>query len=98
MLSKIADDTLEKINGSEYLENLKLFLYSAHDINLASLLITLGLYDYSYGTPPYGSYAVFEVHQLGAADYGIQVSVPCRNFSVVDIQLDFRFIFKTIRA
>lgn len=74
LLSKITSDTLNKINGSEYLKNTKVFLYSAHDINIVTLLITLGLYDYSYGTPPYGSYVVFEVYQLDAS-YGFQVSL-----------------------
>lgn len=43
-------------------------------MNVAAVLTTLGLYESSSGMPPYGSYVVFEVHNLGD-DYGIQVLI-----------------------
>lgn len=87
---------MNKINGSNYYSDTKLFLYSAHDINVAFFLMTLGLYDYSSGMPPYGSYIEVEIHALGEG-YGIQV-INTIYTNIYGYSVKFlRYCFKIIR-
>ncbi|KAJ8935668.1 hypothetical protein NQ318_012830 [Aromia moschata] len=59
LAKKILDDTVAKTKGDKY-KDTKVFLYSAHESNVAHLLRFLGIfYDH---VPPYGSYLTIEVH------------------------------------
>ncbi|RZB39644.1 His Phos 2 domain containing protein, partial [Asbolus verrucosus] len=66
LLKKIIIDTLSKINGTL---NQKLYLYSGHDFNIASLLIALGIF--KQHIPPYGSCILIEVHCI-RGQYGVK--------------------------
>ncbi|XP_066149410.1 venom acid phosphatase Acph-1-like [Euwallacea fornicatus] len=59
LIKKIVDDSLSKTKG-EYHNGTKIFLYSAHEYNIAILLRYLDVF-YSH-VPPYGSYIVIELH------------------------------------
>ncbi|XP_060527078.1 venom acid phosphatase Acph-1-like [Cylas formicarius] len=61
LVKKIIDDSLTKAKG-EYFKDTKIFLYSAHEFNVAVLLRFLGVF-YPH-VPPYGSYVVIEVHNV----------------------------------
>ncbi|KAJ8984752.1 hypothetical protein NQ317_005017 [Molorchus minor] len=61
LMQKIIDDTIAKAREEKYKET-KVFLYSAHESNVAQMLRFLGIF-YSH-VPPYGSYLTFEVHNL----------------------------------
>ncbi|XP_018324177.1 prostatic acid phosphatase-like isoform X2 [Agrilus planipennis] len=70
-LAKLAGaDTMSKINGSLIPQNRKLFLYSAHDYNLASILGTLGVFPNKL--PNYGSQVIIEVRYVDG-EYGMQI-------------------------
>ncbi|XP_044254618.1 venom acid phosphatase Acph-1-like [Tribolium madens] len=67
-LQKIITDTKKKIQtGNER----KIYLYSAHENNIAELLILLGIFEPLH-IPDYGSYLTFEVHRVGDK-YGIKI-------------------------
>lgn len=68
-LRKVINDTVSTISGSSP-QKRKMFLYSAHDINVAGLLINLGIYTPHY--PPYACYILIEVHEI-ANVHGIKV-------------------------
>ncbi|XP_050293461.1 venom acid phosphatase Acph-1-like [Anthonomus grandis grandis] len=59
LVKKIIDDTYAKIKG-EYYKGTKIFLYSAHEFNVAILLRYLDVFNSH--VPPYGSYIIVEVH------------------------------------
>ncbi|KAK4881178.1 hypothetical protein RN001_004497 [Aquatica leii] len=69
LFKKIIDDTNTKIAINSTDEH-KLYLYSAHENNLAYFLIHLDAF-YPH-IPPYGSYIVFEVHQIHNT-YGVKI-------------------------
>lgn len=69
MLEKIINDTLFGINNTDAVKA-KMFLYSAHDITVASFLINLGVYERHL--PVYGCYVTLEVHKIRNV-YGIKV-------------------------
>lgn len=56
------------VNGSN--DKTKMYLYSAHDITVASLLINLGVF--KRHLPPYGCYVSLEVHKIEGV-HGIKV-------------------------
>ncbi|KAJ8937380.1 hypothetical protein NQ314_011928, partial [Rhamnusium bicolor] len=95
LIKKILDDTSKKIGGDEYKET-KVFLYSAHESNVASILRFLGIF-YSH-VPPYGSYITIEIHNVYYQDYSSQkpriCSIPsCGNFCKLD---KFKAIYKEL--
>lgn len=51
-------------------KNRKIFLYSAHEFNVAFMLQTLGIFEPHI--PPYASYISFELHKIND-DYGFKV-------------------------
>ncbi|ENN78845.1 hypothetical protein YQE_04698, partial [Dendroctonus ponderosae] len=67
-LEKITKDA--KIDGLLTPENRKMFLYSAHERNVANLLITLGVYGDEI--PTYGSHVIVELHNITNV-YGFKV-------------------------
>nr|XP_023016132.1 venom acid phosphatase Acph-1-like [Leptinotarsa decemlineata] len=60
-IKKIIDDSVAKSKGKEH-EHTKIFLYSAHESNIAAVLRFLGIF-YNH-IPPYGSYITFEIHNV----------------------------------
>ncbi|ERL84027.1 hypothetical protein D910_01346 [Dendroctonus ponderosae] len=62
LVKKIIDDSYTKIKG-EYYKGTKIFLYSAHEFNIAVLLRYLDVF-YPH-VPPYGSYVIIELHNYG---------------------------------
>ncbi|RZC35945.1 venom acid phosphatase Acph-1, partial [Asbolus verrucosus] len=69
LLKKILDDSLSKKNGL-LPENRKLFLYSAHDYNVGSVLHTLNVFERH--VPPYGATVFFEIHNIEGV-YGLKL-------------------------
>ncbi|KAG5868544.1 hypothetical protein JTB14_035865 [Gonioctena quinquepunctata] len=69
LVKKIVEDSIAKAGGKEY-KDTKIFLYSAHESNIAAILRFLGIF-YSH-IPPYGSYVIFEIHNIGGVR-GIKV-------------------------
>ncbi|XP_018579473.1 venom acid phosphatase Acph-1-like [Anoplophora glabripennis] len=69
-LRKILDDTKAKIEGTLKPPSRKIFLYSAHESNVANFLTTLDIFEPQI--PPYGCYILVEVHQINGI-YGIKI-------------------------
>ncbi|XP_076260190.1 venom acid phosphatase Acph-1-like isoform X2 [Rhynchophorus ferrugineus] len=63
LLNKILFDTENKINGNISPQNRKMFFYSGHETNIATLLLTLEAYDLT-DIPPYGGYVLLELHEI----------------------------------
>lgn len=76
-MKKILTDTKLKLSGKAYNAR-KIFLYSAHEYNLANMLHFLDIYNEAH-VPAYGAYLLFEVHKVGTS-YGFKVSIR-RKFS-----------------
>ncbi|XP_076251275.1 venom acid phosphatase Acph-1-like [Rhynchophorus ferrugineus] len=70
LLKKIVADSQDKINGVLYPEQRKMFVYSAHERNLAHMLITLGIFDEK--VPPFGSYILYELRYIDGV-YGFKI-------------------------
>lgn len=87
-MQKIISDTQTKIKNSN---DRKIYLYSAHENNIAELLIVLGIFEPLH-IPDYGSYVTFEVHKIGD-EYGIKVDKE-KNLTKIIIWKIFRFIMK----
>ncbi|RZC37104.1 His Phos 2 domain containing protein, partial [Asbolus verrucosus] len=68
LLKQILEDSLSRRNGT--LKNTKVFLYSAHDFNVAAVLRTLNVFDRH--VPPYGATIFFEIHKVGEI-YGLKL-------------------------
>ncbi|CAG9762247.1 unnamed protein product [Ceutorhynchus assimilis] len=62
LLRKIINDSKAKIEQTLIPQHRKMFIYSGHEVNIAYLLITLGVYDDSI--PTYGSYVSIELHRI----------------------------------
>ncbi|XP_030762850.1 venom acid phosphatase Acph-1-like isoform X2 [Sitophilus oryzae] len=71
LLKKILSDTADKINGTISPSTRKVFLYSAHELNVASMLLSLEVYNVTT-IAPYGSYVLFELHEIDEV-YGIKL-------------------------
>lgn len=74
-LEKIIEDTKSKILSSN-MPGRKLYLYSAHENNLAELLMSLNLFDEPH-VPNYGAWISLEVHFINGI-YGIKVMKQVR--------------------
>jgi prostatic aicd phosphatase len=70
LLKKIINDSKAKIDGLLTPETRKMFLYSAHEKNVALFLLTLGVYPDKI--PSYGSHAIVELHQIRGV-YGFKI-------------------------
>ncbi|XP_030763632.1 venom acid phosphatase Acph-1-like [Sitophilus oryzae] len=68
LLKKIIDDTTKKINGIE--DSKKIYLYSAHENNVAELLIILDVFERHI--PKYGAHVMVEVHKIEGV-YGFKI-------------------------
>lgn len=71
LLKKIITDTQKKIDATLNPSNKKLFVYSAHETNVATILLALEAFKIA-DIPPYGSYVLFEVHQVDGI-YGLKL-------------------------
>nr|CAH7768945.1 unnamed protein product [Callosobruchus chinensis] len=60
-MKKVIEDSKAKAVGKEY-PGTKIFLYSAHESNVAAMLRFLGLFHPH--VPPYGSYISIEIHNV----------------------------------
>lgn len=70
LLKKIIEDSLAKKNGTLPQER-KIFLYSAHEFNVATTLRVLNVF-YRH-VPPFGATIFFEIHNINGI-YGLKVS------------------------
>ncbi|CAH0553507.1 unnamed protein product [Brassicogethes aeneus] len=68
LMRKIILDTKKKICGSLVPSNRQLFIYSAHQLNVACFLHTLGLYDPPH-TPNFGAHVTIEIHRIHNTEY-----------------------------
>ncbi|XP_060526942.1 uncharacterized protein LOC132702372 [Cylas formicarius] len=62
-LKKVLSDTERKINGTLTPSTRKLFLYSAHEQNIAGLVLSLDVFELR-DVPAYGSYFIVELHKI----------------------------------
>ncbi|XP_044258180.1 venom acid phosphatase Acph-1-like [Tribolium madens] len=69
LLKKIIKDSLAKQNGT-LPEKRKIFLYSAHEWNVATMLRTLNVF--SRHVPPFGATVIFEIHLIDGK-YGLKL-------------------------
>lgn len=79
-LRKIIEDTENKIANVD--SPTKMFLYSAHETNIALLLVTLDIFDDQI--PAFGSYVLIEVHRVDGI-YGFKFFY--QNYKEVDPKL-----------
>ncbi|XP_030757010.1 venom acid phosphatase Acph-1-like [Sitophilus oryzae] len=70
-LKLVFAETESKINGTLNPPDRKMYLYSAHENNIATLLISLEAFQIT-DIPPYGSYVLMEVHQIEGV-YGFKL-------------------------
>lgn len=71
LLKKILDDSFAKQNGTLSDER-KIFLYSAHEWNVATMLRALNVF-YRH-IPPFGATVFFEIHNVNGV-YGLKVRI-----------------------
>ncbi|XP_031337579.1 venom acid phosphatase Acph-1-like [Photinus pyralis] len=67
-VKKLLDDIENKIRNRQ--NPMKIYLYSAHEYNLAYQLIFMDVFDMKF--PPYGSYIVYEVRRVNKV-YGVKI-------------------------
>lgn len=91
-LQKLINDSNNKISRKS--PGRKLYLYSAHESNIAELLILLGVFDPPH-IPNYGSYITFEIHKVNRK-YGIKVQTFLPDVNNYNITINFRFFMKII--
>lgn len=85
-IRKILEDTQAKINETLSPTTRKAFLYSAHEMNVASILLVLGGYHVD-DVPPYGSHILFEVHEIDEV-WGFKVG---SSTMIAELKLNFLF-------
>lgn len=95
LLEKIIQDTIQKI--SECNSEKKIFLYSAHENNLAQFLILLGVFDtiVPRHVPNYGAHILVEIHKING-EFGVMVSILTQLELPIMLTI-FRCITKTGR-
>ncbi|XP_030756924.1 venom acid phosphatase Acph-1-like [Sitophilus oryzae] len=71
LLKKILSDTKAKIDNQIQPSQRKMFIYSGHELNVATMLLSLNAYKLS-DVPPYGSYILFELHLINGV-HGIKL-------------------------
>lgn len=70
-MKKIVSDTEHKINNTLIPHQRKMFLYSGHENNIASMLDLFNLRN-TCGVPPYGAQVLIELHKINET-YGLKV-------------------------
>jgi prostatic aicd phosphatase len=89
LLKKILQDSVSKQNGT-LSEERKVFLYSAHEFNVATMLRTLNVF-YRH-VPPFGATIFFEIHNI-EGQYGLKVRLRfqfCTKFTYLLFQLFYQ--------
>ncbi|XP_066253150.1 venom acid phosphatase Acph-1-like [Euwallacea similis] len=71
LLNKILHDSDSVANGTLSPSTRKMFVYSAHDVNVGSMVLSLNAYKMSR-PPSYGSMVIFEVHEIDGV-YGLEL-------------------------
>ncbi|KAF7266416.1 venom acid phosphatase Acph-1-like [Rhynchophorus ferrugineus] len=71
LLRKIIEDSQSKVDGSISPETRKMFIYSGHEMNVAAMLLSLGVKKLT-DIPAYGSYVLFELHEIDGV-YGFKI-------------------------
>ncbi|CAH1957980.1 unnamed protein product [Acanthoscelides obtectus] len=71
LIKKIIEDTQNRIKDLENKRGRKIYLYSAHESNIARLLLFLDIFQPLH-VPNYGSYIIFEIHKKDD-EYGVKV-------------------------
>lgn len=74
LLEKIIQDTIQKISNCK--SDRKIYLYSAHENNLAQFLILLGVFGKTVPrhVPNYGAHILVEIHKING-EFGVMVRV-----------------------
>ncbi|XP_076258925.1 venom acid phosphatase Acph-1-like [Rhynchophorus ferrugineus] len=70
-LRKILSDSASKIDGTLTPSSRKMFLYSAHENNIGTLLLSLEAYKIT-DIPPYGGHVLIELHKIRGV-YGFRL-------------------------
>lgn len=73
LLKKILTDSAAKINNTISPSSRKLFIYSAHEMNVASFLLSLDAYKIT-DVPPYGGHVLVELHEIDSV-WGFKVRI-----------------------
>ncbi|CAG9767945.1 unnamed protein product [Ceutorhynchus assimilis] len=63
LIRKILNDSINKINGTLNPQDRKIFLYSGHEVNVATIITSLELISL-VDIPTYASYVIFELHKI----------------------------------
>nr|CAH7725656.1 unnamed protein product [Callosobruchus chinensis] len=71
LVKKIIEDTQARIKDKANKHGKKIHLYSAHESNVAKLLLFLGIFEPPH-VPNYGSYIIIEIHEKDE-EYGVKV-------------------------
>lgn len=87
-MKKVVNDTIQMLQKRREVADRKLYIYSGHDMNIASILSWLDVYEPHL--PNYGAYIVFEIHIIHNIPY-IKVPICCikRPFPYIDLIPDF---------
>ncbi|XP_050293777.1 venom acid phosphatase Acph-1-like [Anthonomus grandis grandis] len=72
LLKRIVTTSQEKITNKLVPPERKMFIYSVHEMNIATMLLTLGTQTHLSEIPPCGSYLLMEVHKIDGI-YGIKI-------------------------
>lgn len=79
-MKKIVSDTEHKINNTLIPQERKIFLYSGHENNIASMLELLNLRN-GVQIPQYGSHILIELHLINGT-HGVKVRSFVNNLTV----------------
>nr|CAI5844098.1 unnamed protein product [Callosobruchus analis] len=71
LVKKIIEDTQTRIKDKANKHGKKMYLYSANELNIARLLLFLGIFEPPH-IPNYGSYIIIEVHE-NDEKFGVKV-------------------------
>ncbi|XP_019767126.2 venom acid phosphatase Acph-1 isoform X1 [Dendroctonus ponderosae] len=71
LIKQIIENTENQINGTLTPNGRKMFIYSGHEANIATLLLSLQATKV-VDVPPYGSFIIIETHKIDAV-YGIKL-------------------------
>lgn len=73
LVKEVVDHFKDYIEGKLMPSNRKLFMYSAHDVTVATFLSALQIFNDIQ--PPYASMVLVELHELQPKNFSVQVSL-----------------------
>ncbi|CAH1286491.1 unnamed protein product [Diabrotica balteata] len=82
-LKKIIEDTKNKAKKLGEKNGVKMYLYSAHENNVGEMMVLLDVFNNPH-VPPYGSYLIFEVHNINNV---IGIKLYYNNYTTDGLQL-----------